>query len=175
MDKIYWYLEYVKVFAAYAALLYIWPSIIFHKYLRGKGLEFRFLFCSVVQIVLVNLAVLGAGLLHILNAWVVRGIFYVPVILTVGIFLAKRKGQGHAEIRQTAEKLLLGKYGWKLFLVRAVGTYHKKCKKFFGSYKHKMMEYFLLAVVVLFGMAYFSNGAFQFLSYGCSDQFTHHR
>lgn len=93
VDKIYWYLEYMKVLAAYAALLYIWPSIIFHKYLRGKGLEFRFLFCSVVQIVLVNLAVLGAGLLHILNAWAVRALFYGPLIVNAAIFLVKRKSR----------------------------------------------------------------------------------
>lgn len=175
MDNIYWYLEYMKVFAAYAALLYIWPGIIFHKYLRGKGFEFRFLFCSVVQIVLVNLVVLGAGLFHILNVWVVRGFFYGPLIMSAGIFLFKRKKRGYPGIGLMAENLLLGKYGWKLFFARIWDTVCKKWKKFYGNYQDQMMQYFLLAAAVLFGMAYFSNGAFQFLSYGCSDQFTHHQ
>lgn len=175
MDKIYWYLEYMKVLAAYAALLYIWPSIIFHKYLRGKGLEFRFLFCSVVQIVLVNLAVLGAGLLHILNAWAVRALFYGPLIVNAAIFLVKRKKQGYPKISLMAGNLLLGKYGWKLFFARMRDGLCMKCRKFCGNHKAHAMQYFLLAAAILFGMAYFSNGAFRFLSYGCSDQFTHHQ
>ncbi len=54
MGNMYPYIEFVKVITAYVTLLYIWPSVVFYKYLKGKGMTFRFLFCSTVQIVLIN-------------------------------------------------------------------------------------------------------------------------
>ena len=111
MDKMYWYMEYIKVFAGYIALLYIWPSIIFRKYLRGKGLTFRFMFCSIVQIILINTVVLGLGLLHILNEWTVRGMFWGTLAISFGLSLREK-----SEKRSIFLSFLAGRCGWKMLL-----------------------------------------------------------
>ena len=76
----YWIFEYVKVLAAYLILLYVWPSFLFGKFLKGKGHAYRFAFSSVVSVLLLNTVVLVLGLVHLLNPWVVRLVFYGPVL-----------------------------------------------------------------------------------------------
>ncbi len=167
----YLYVEYVKVLAAYLALLYVWPSIVFYKYLRGKGLTFRFLFCSTVQVVLINGVILGLGLLHILNVWVVRGLFWGLPVITV---LFSLRGC----VRQTVwgewrRNLQLGQNRGKMFLLHACKCVSVRTHSIFQNYKGRLVEYLLLLAILIFGMAYFSIGTFCDYSYGNYDQYTH--
>ena len=166
METAYPYLEAAKVCAAYAALLYLWPSVIFEKYLRGKGLTFRFMFCNTAQILLVNGAVLGLGLLHILNVWTVRLLFWGA--LAAGLV---RYGR---EAGVPVKRLMTGSYGWKLFLVRLLDGPAQWWKKHGRDREDSRVEYGLLLLILLFGGAFFSNSAFQTLSYGAGDMFPHH-
>lgn len=174
MGNMYPYVESMKVLAAYAALLYIWPSIIFRRRLKGTGLTFRFAFCSTVQIVLLNGAVLGLGLLHILNVWVVRAAFWGALAVSAGIPLLKRKRNEHRTKARSVKNLMMVNCGWKIFLVHKIEKPLGFVKKEWQNYKGRLPEYFILTVILLFGMAFFSNGAFQESSYGCMDQYTHH-
>ena len=167
----YLYVEYVKVLAAYLALLYVWPSIVFYKYLKGKGLTFRFLFCSTVQVVLINGVILGLGLLHILNVWVVRGLFWGLPVITV---LFSLRGC----VRQTVwgewrRNLQLGQNRGKMFLLHACKCVSVRTHSIFQNYKGRLVEYLLLLAILIFGMAYFSIGTFCDYSYGNYDQYTH--
>ena len=45
MDTWYWALEYVRVFFAYVMILFVWPSVVFRDYLRGRSRTVRFAFC----------------------------------------------------------------------------------------------------------------------------------
>ncbi len=78
---IYWILEYMKILAGYIFVMFIWPSVVFGEYLKGKSKRDYFSFCVTVQIVIINTVVLMLGLLGILNTGLVAVIFY-------GIFLA---------------------------------------------------------------------------------------
>ncbi len=169
MDKMYWYMEYIKVFAGYIALLYIWPSIIFRKYLRGKGLTFRFMFCSIVQIILINTVVLGLGLLHILNEWTVRGMFWGTLAISFGLSLREK-----SEKRSIFLSFLAGRCGWKMLLVRIWEHQKQIFSKFKNKYKDYFVKYILLSLIMLYGIAYFSYGPFQQHSYGCGDLYVHH-
>ena len=71
----YWAMEYGKVLIAYIALMYIWPSVVFRKYLAAKSRTYRFAFCSTVQVMLVNTVVLLLGLIHLLNRWTMILVF----------------------------------------------------------------------------------------------------
>ena len=73
---VYWAVEYGKVFIAYMALMYIWPMVVFRKYLAPKSRTYRFAFCSTVQVVIVNTVVLLLGLVHLLNRWTMILVFY---------------------------------------------------------------------------------------------------
>ena len=174
MGNMYPYVESMKVLAAYAALLYIWPSIIFRRRLKGTGLTFRFAFCSTVQIVLLNGAVLGLGLLHILNVWVMRAAFWGALAVSAGIPLLKKKRNEHRTKARSVKNLMMVNCGWKIFLVHKIEKPLGFVKKEWQNYKGRLPEYFILTVILLFGMAFFSNGAFQESSYGCMDQYTHH-
>ena len=68
-ELLYWIIEYIKVLLGYGFIMFIWPSVIFRKYLKGKSVTFRFGFCATVPIVIINTVVLMLGLLHILNKW----------------------------------------------------------------------------------------------------------
>ena len=110
---VYWAVEYGKVFIAYMALMYIWPMVVFRKYLAPKSRTYCFAFCSTVQVVIVNTVVLLLGLVHLLNRWTMILVFYGVFI---GSILWKRKfhGDGIRKIRQ----VLVGTRGVKLFLTQ---------------------------------------------------------
>ncbi|MBO4799194.1 MAG: hypothetical protein J5489_00955, partial [Lachnospiraceae bacterium] len=77
MDKLYWAIEYMKVFIAFIFIMYLWPSVVFKKHLKKKSSRtYKFAFCSVVQLIIINTSVLGLGLLHILRPWVFNILFY---------------------------------------------------------------------------------------------------
>lgn len=165
MDSMHLYMEYMKVLAAYFALLYVWPGIVFWKYLEGKGLTFRFLFCCTVQIVLLNGIILGLGAFHILNVWVVRGVFWGLPVLS-GIM---------ALYNLYIKNIHMAKHGWKYAIIGVFKSINRRFCKFLQIYKGRMTEYFVLIVILLFGMAYFSIGAFCDNSYGNYDLYTHFR
>ncbi len=172
MENLYPYVETLKVGAVYAALLYIWPSIVFRKLLRGKGLTFRFLFCSIVQPVLISTAVLGLGLIHLLHFGVVRVLFWGALAAPLLVACCREK---RVPVRLPLRALLAGHYGWKLFFCRAADGLARRWQRFRQRYAGKAAEYLVLAGILLFGMAFFLNGAFQDYSFGCFDQYTHYR
>ena len=173
MDTWYWALEYGKVLIAYIAVMFIWPSVVFGGYLKGKSRSIRFCFCVTVQVVLVNTVVLGLGLLHLLHGWLVALLFYGSFF---GMLLYRYRVT--EELRQTVLRLVTGTYGIRLFLsdmrTRFRGWKRKKRDAFLQSARGHVIEYAVLAVVVLFGMIYFTYGAFCDHSYGFGDMYRHH-
>ena len=154
MERIYWSVEYLKVFAGYIMLFYLWPCIVFRNYLKGKKPTFRFMFCSTFQVVLINTTVLVLGILQILNVWVVRALFYGGLFVPLGV-AAVRAG---SDIGRLSVKEWAARHG----------------KKFWQDHKDVTVESVLLILILLFGMAYFSHSALQHFSYGCNDAYTHH-
>lgn len=173
MENLYWALEYIKVFLAYLAVMYVWPSIMFYEYLKEKTRSIRFCFCVTTQVVLLNTVVLGLGLIHCLHGWLFALLFYGSLLIKFAYWLKKNNRP-----LLILERLLTGRYGIRLFFrnIRLRLRIVKK-EKFLVSLqkgiKHKL-EVILLAVVILFGMIYFTYGAFQDYSYGFGDMYTHH-
>lgn len=169
----YWVFEYGKVLIAYIALMYIWPMVVFRRYLAPKSRTYKLAFCTTVQVILINTVVLLLGLVHILNRWTMILFFYGGILVSL---LWKRKftGEGIQRVRQ----VLVGTRGVKLFLLQAISSMRhalrRGVKNLWRSSKGKRLEYLLLGVVVLFGMIYFSYGAFVDHSYGFGDMYTHH-
>ncbi len=169
MDNMYPYLEYIKVFAAYMALLYLWPNVVFRTYLKEKGLMFRFLFCCTAQIVLINGVVLSLALFGILKIGAVRLFFWgVPVISVILPIILQHKGDGlHAENTE------MGRCDRGFLLTGVLEKTTDKRKRFWRKYKGRMPEYLMLAIILLFGMAYFSIGMLQHYTYGHYDLYIH--
>ena len=170
---VYWAVEYGKVFIAYMALMYIWPMVVFRKYLAPKSRTYRFAFCSTVQVVIVNMVVLLLGLVHLLNRWTMILVFYGVFI---GSILWKRKfhGDGIRKIRQ----VLVGTRGVKLFLTQIWSSFRHWIKnvvrKIWKWTKGRRIEYLTLGVIVVYGSIYFSYGTYVDHSYGFGDMYTHH-
>lgn len=169
----YWIAEFIKVLSGYIFLMYLWPSVIFRKKLSGKSLTFRFAFCSTVSILLSNTIIIGLGLFHILNEWIVWWIYYG--IFFLSIFKEKElRRYIFAHIKRT----LSGTQGWKLLIFRQaeslkiiiVNNFQQLNKKIKG----RRIEYGILFVLIVFAVAYFSYGAFQCHSYGWGDMYVHH-
>ncbi len=172
MSNLYWYVEYGKVAAAYAVLLYVWPSVMFRGFLRGKGLTFRFLFCATVPLVLYNGVVLGLGLLHILKPWLVRALFYGALLVSVGLPLLRRELEMSAQ-GKPRRRLPPWRQGWKMYLARLGDRARRRWDLFWRDYRGRRVEYGILTVLLFFGVLFFSWPALRNPAYGCYDAYTH--
>ena len=172
-ELLYWITEYCKVFLCYGILMFLWPMIVFKKFLAGKSATFRFSFCVTGQVVLINTVVLMLGLLHVLNVWTVRILFYVPLIISLRDYYMPTK-----ERRKKLRYLVNGTFGWKNFLLLERRKLIRSVEKFLVRigqfYKKHWMEYSLLLAALIYGMIYFSWGAFHSNSYGSGDMYVHH-
>ena len=81
MEKLFWILEYVKVFLAYFFVTFLWPMVVFRKFLKGKSRTFKFAFCVGPQILLINTVVLLMGLVKVLNPTTFRIVFWGTFIV----------------------------------------------------------------------------------------------
>lgn len=136
-----------------------------------EGKRYQFSFCVAVQVVWINTVVLGLGLLHILNQWVVRVLFYGVFFWQLWRRLKKRYAMG---VSDPLYRLLTGTYGMKLFVSRQIGTVFGRQKAAAGKTRSRTLEYLLLLGVAVYGMIYFTYGAFQHPSYGFGDMYVHH-
>lgn len=172
-DTLYWLIEYIKVLLGYGFIMFVWPSVVFHKYLNGKSATVRFGFCVTVQLVLISTVVLMLGLMNILNKWTMCIVFY-------GVFLwsLRDKLAITQEKREKFKCLITGTYGWKNFLLRCeqkIIQVIKSALSTFGKfYRSHWLEYTLLIILVVYGMLYFSWGVFHDHSFGFSDIYVHH-
>jgi len=169
----YWVAEYVKVLLAYGLIMFVYPSILFRSYLKGKGRVFWLFFCVSAQIVLISTVVLLLGLFHLLNVWVCRVLFYGSLVWSVSRSV-------HLEMtpRYLIYKLQDRSYGVKLLLLRLGESLSAAFKKAAGfvrrMVKGNVVELIALAAIVIYGMIYFSYGAFQEHTYACGDMYVHH-
>jgi len=172
-DLFYWIIEYGKVFLGYGFIMFLWPMIMFRKFLSGKSVTFRFSFCVTAQVVLLNTVVLSLGLLNILNEWTMRIVFFGPLLYTLRDYYLPT-----AERRKKLRYLVNGTYGVKNFLMqqknKAVRAIKKASGRFGRFYKKHWLEYSLLLVVLAYAMIYFSWGTLHDRTYGFSDIVVHH-
>lgn len=171
MENGYWIAEYGKVLFGYLFLMFLWPSVVFGGHLKKKTKTYRFSFCVTTQVVIINTVVLGLGLLHILTRQAVMVVFY-------GVFVA-------ALIRKIVKRQIMSnrlKKDWSSPSASVQKSFRSWLREGFLEARWKVrtwvskygVEYGTLAVVVIFGMLYFSYGAFQVHSYGSSDMYVHH-
>ena len=169
---LYWGLEYTKVLLGYVFLMFIWPSVVFRNFLRGKPLTFRFSFCATLQVVLVNTVVLLLGLIHLLNPWVFRALFYGSFLWSV--FRNVRVGKKELKAFRC---LMTGTLGFRQFLLKVTTKIAQTGERVIRSFWTRMHSHWwecgLLGIIVAFGMMYFSHGAFQDYSYGFGDMYPH--
>lgn len=173
MENMHWLIEYAKVFSAYIFLMFIWPSVVFRKLLRGKSLTFQVCFCPTCSVVLINTVVLFLGLFHILNKWTVILFFY-----GVFVFFLWRLIPFDKSLFGTLKRVVNKEYGLKMFFSRIRRVFHVSCARFSRNIwlkiKPHLLEYLLLSILIIYGMIYFSWGAFQDYSYGFGDMYPHH-
>ena len=173
MITLYWELEFTKVLLCYIFVLFIWPSVVFRKYLKNKSITFRFCFCVTTQIVLINTVVLGLGLGYLLNKWVVNILFYGSLLFSIG-----KSFPPDFWLRNDLHKLTAGTLGWRSFWfalrMRFVSFLRKLCHSLWHQVRRRLPEYVLLAALVVYGVIYFSYSSLVNHSYAYSDMYTHH-
>lgn len=162
---LYWVLEYGKVFCGYIFLMFLWPSVVFWKHLKKKPRIYQFGFCVTVQIILVSTVILTMGLFHILNRKWVICLFY-------GVFFLS----AYRIIRPSTilQSFSLGK-NTHVILQNCKNNVVSFIKDFRRGITLRIWEYVLLIIVIVFGMTYFSYGAFYVKCYGGFDVMTHHQ
>ena len=174
MTALYWGLEFTKVLCAYFVLMIVYPSFLCRRFLERKSLTFRFGFCTTVSVLCINTVVLLLGLIHLLNPWVVRILFYGPLVYFVVKKILSRK----ADLPMLLH-VLNGTFGIRQFFLKSGKKLQRKCagilKRGFQRIKGHFAEYGLLFVLLVFGCMYFSYGAFQDYSYGFGDIYPHNQ
>lgn len=171
---IYWITEYIKVLLVYGFIMFVWPSVVFYRILKGKSKTFWFGFCTTVSIVIATTVVLFLGLIHLLNPWIIRLLYF-------GSFAVCLVAQNKEVIFRTSKykKIYDGTYGLKSYindLLRGIGVNIIKGLKSLGKMLiSRKTEYIFMLIIVLWGVLYFSWGSFQDFSYGFGDQYVHHK
>lgn len=168
----YWTAEYIKVLAGYGFLMFLWPAVVLRRFLNGRSTTFCFAFCVTFQPVLINTVVIALGLFHVLNIWVVRALFYIPFVIEVIKWLGWGKKEG-----RNIKHLFNGTYGLKMFCHNVLSGLGKRIRTVFRMLCRRChshwWEYGLLSIIIIYGMIYFSWGAFQDYSYGFGDLYPH--
>lgn len=169
----YWIFEYGKVLAAYAFILYVWPSVVFRKYLSKKGHAYRFAFCSTFMIMLLNTVVLMLGIMKLLNLWVIRILFYGPLVYIAGKWV-----YGNWDKTIYIKYLITGIYSPKRFFADVfaqIGNAVKvSIRRLINKIRPNLLVYIMMTAVVIYGMIYFSWSAFSERYFGTSDIYVHH-
>lgn len=162
MNTWYWIFEYGKVFCGYIFLMFLWPSAVFGRHLSKKTRTYRFSFCVTVQIVIVNTVVLGLGIFHMLYQPVVIFLFYGGFVLAL---LQRIRQRFHFQDQKKMRKYSLSAVRLRM---------KESISEFWEGIYHLLRAHSLLLAVVMFGLVYFSYGAFQVHSYGFGDLYVHH-
>ena len=169
----YWILEYGKVLAAYLIVMYLWPSVVLRKYLSNKGLAYRFSFCATFMILLLNTTVLMLGVLKLLNQWVIRILFYGPLVYVIGVWLYRHRDKA-IHIKYLLTDICSPKRFVAGILNQIGSSIRNAWKRLLNNFRPQFPLYIMLAVAVIYGMIYFSYGAFHERYYGASDVYVHH-
>ena len=176
MDKLsvslYWIWEYIRVFAGYMLVMYLWPYVVFRKYLRNRKAGFVMAFCSTTMVVLLNVVIMMLGLLRILNGFTFNLFFY-------GVFIygwIKNFGLPYDAMQKT-EFYLRGSMGFKSLIAHGFDKQKSRIKDFFVFAEEKtgghVAEYVWFALLLIVTLRYFSFGLFKSFGYGFTDLYTH--
>ena len=172
-ELLYWIIEYGKVFFGMFFLMFLWPLVVFRNFFKGKSVTFRFCLCTVGQVVLTSTVVLVLGLLHILNDWTLRILFYGTFLVSIREHYLLTE-----ERKKKIRYLINGTFGWKNYLLLKYQKWHRCVEEFVKRvgkfYKKHWLEYTLLLTALIYGVIYFAWGTFYDRSYGFSDMYVHH-
>ncbi|MCR4649823.1 MAG: hypothetical protein K5776_12180 [Lachnospiraceae bacterium] len=173
-ETAYWIIEYAKVFIAYMLITFVWPRVVFHRFLKEKSKTFIFAFCVCVMMTLGSGVILVLGSVHLLNVWVIRILFYGTFI--AALFYNNRFDK---EKFKFIRKSVTGTMGRKT-LTRGIASAISKYavivfKKVVAFFKGNTLLYGLLLLLLGYTMLYFTWNAFQNYSYGASDMYLHNK
>lgn len=175
MEQFYWITEYLKLLLAYGFTLYIWPSVVFRRYLRGRGRGFRFAFCTMVMVLLVNTAVLFLGLLHVLTPTVTALLFYFTFLIQLARWMEEPLNRLMGWLKRGSR----GTMSRRRLLLTLRQEAGRRLRQRFDAWREglrgRRLEFALLLLLLAFGTLYFSWGAFDEHSYGFGDQYVHHQ
>lgn len=174
MSKYYWFFEAVKVVIAYGFLVFVWPCLVFRKWLKGRSKTVLFSFCVLITGTLLPFCVLILGLIHLLNIWIVRILFWVSLGLTLYPLLPRiswwediirRIANHNLSFRQIA--VILG--GKACFLLKNFLIWFKR------EILPHIVEYLVLTCVIIYGILWTAKGVFDDKLYGFGDMYVHHQ
>lgn len=169
----YWVLEYIKVLFTYLFTMFVWPSVVFWRLLKGKDKFTWFCYCTTGMVLLVSTVVLGLGLIHILYQPIVMILFY-------GAFFIQlyRNFPINSEMSASCKRLIVGTMKAKsfiLFLFTDIGKTIRRLASFFWKMiKKHPADCFILLGLIIYGVLYFSWGSLLLHSYGFGDMYVHH-
>ena len=153
---------------AYYLFMYVWPMIVFRKYLAGKDKTFRFAFCACAMILVVNTAMILLGLFHILNRFTVCLFFY-------GVLIGSILRQYHITKKHVDrfKSLVSGTYGVRNFRrnirMGAKDIIRKSAKTIDAFFAGRRIEYYTLIALLIFGNMYFGYWVVSRCTLGVSD------
>lgn len=174
MENLFWILEYLKVGFSYSFITFIWPMVIFRKFLKGKSRTFRLGFCVGTQMLLINTVVLMLGWIKLFNPVTINILFWGSFFISA--FWNFRPTKKNIT---RMKNFFSGTYGTKSLVSDAFGAFVNWIKKGINGFKEFMtdrkVEFILLFILLIYAVIYFSYGAFQDTSYGASDLYVHNK
>ena len=174
MTYLYWILQYAGVLASYLLVMFIWPGIVFNRFLKGRSFTESFSFCLVSSVTIVNTFVLLLGLCHVLHPVVFCIFFYGILLYVITGRIIKNKS-----IIETCERFFKGTVGRRSLYARAGKRLKEKRQLMSVRLKSRLrergMEYLILLVLLVYAAIYFGYGLFDSYSYAAPDLVVHNK
>lgn len=175
MTELYWIGQFILTAVFYGFVMFLWPSVVFRKFLKGKSRTFWFAFCTAGMVLLLNMVVLVIGLIpHALHIWLTAVLFYGVFVVQVWRQAERARHSAGSALRRLTNGTM-GRKSMGLFIGRGIGNgFRAFVKKTNVLFRGHRVEYGALAGLCAYAVLYFSWGAFDLHSYGASDMYVHH-
>lgn len=172
-SQAYW-ISFLQVFFAAAALLVFFPMVLWRKYLRGKPYAFRFVFCVLTQnAFLVNLVLL-LGYFNACNRWTVGfslAAYYMLISWTFSdrrnLERWRRRHKTFTQVLRGTKKLSsLSRLVWLEFKKHAAGLWYRPLWQHIRAH---CLEYLLLAAASCYTAWFMAHNTLTYHSVQFSD------
>ena len=174
MGQLYWITEYGKVLLVYGFVSYLWPLVVFHRHLKGRNAAYRWGFCLMISVLLINTGVLVLGLVHLLYSWLVAVLYYAVFLIQLFRWRGRRP-QIFDDLRKLSVHTIGTRRLFSNWRRRIRASIREALFAFWQRTEGRRIEFLMLTALLIYGTVYFGLVAFDTHTFGSGDQYVHHQ
>lgn len=100
-------ISYLQIFVSFTFVLYVYPRILFNKYLKNQSFFYKLFFCAGIMFCLTGIFMTALGIINFLNQIQTLILFFVPLIIKIIFSIVKYRKKNKIIIVDIKEKIIL--------------------------------------------------------------------